>query len=189
MGAFAQDVRNFVDKAKRRRTLFTQKIAVEILSRLVQRSPVGNPELWAANAEQLTKREQHNFRATVAGDFGGKKQRPLSARTLKKRYPVLAGQGYVGGRFRGNWLVTIGGPSQGTISRVDPSGSETIDDGTATIRTLESGETIYIMNNLPYAQRLEYGWSKQAPAGMVRLTVAEFQAIVADAARAVSSAP
>jgi hypothetical protein len=31
---------------------------------------------------------------------------------------------------------------------------------------------------MPYALRLEYGWSKQAPAGMVRVTVAEFQAVV-----------
>ena len=45
------------------------------------------------------------------------------------------------------------------------------------------GATIYLVNNLPYAVRLEYGWSKQAPAGMVRITAAEFQSIVDDAAR------
>jgi hypothetical protein len=37
------------------------------------------------------------------------------------------------------------------------------------------GEIIYLTNSLPYARRLEYGWSKQAPAGMVRITVANFE--------------
>jgi len=36
---------------------------------------------------------------------------------------------------------------------------------------------IYLTNNLPYAQRLEEGYSQQAPAGMVALTIQEFQAI------------
>ncbi|NBT33816.1 MAG: hypothetical protein EBT13_18445 [Rhodobacteraceae bacterium] len=35
---------------------------------------------------------------------------------------------------------------------------------------------IYIQNNLPYANRLENGWSGQAPQGMVALTVAEVSA-------------
>jgi hypothetical protein len=45
----------------------------------------------------------------------------------------------------------------------------------------------FLTNNLPYALRLEYGWSKnQAPAGMVGLAVAEFQSIVRDAAAEVN---
>ncbi|WP_330210091.1 hypothetical protein [Pseudomonas sp. AM4(2022)] len=35
------------------------------------------------------------------------------------------------------------------------------------------------MNNLPYGPRLEYeGWSNQAPAGMVQITVTEFQMFI-----------
>lgn len=41
---------------------------------------------------------------------------------------------------------------------------------------------IFLTNNLPYIERLERGWSKQAPTGMVALTVAEFGGIAADAA-------
>jgi hypothetical protein len=40
-----------------------------------------------------------------------------------------------------------------------------------------NGQTIFITNSLPYAQRLEYGWSKQAPLGVVRITAVEFQSI------------
>ncbi len=39
----------------------------------------------------------------------------------------------------------------------------------------KAGDVIYLANSLPYIRRLEYGWSKQAPAGMVRGTVGEFQ--------------
>lgn len=43
---------------------------------------------------------------------------------------------------------------------------------------LKLGDVIYFTNNQPYARRLEFGWSSQAPLGMVRLTVANFQGIV-----------
>ncbi|VEB42983.1 Uncharacterised protein [Chromobacterium violaceum] len=35
------------------------------------------------------------------------------------------------------------------------------------------GVNAWLVNPMPYAVKLEYGWSKQAPAGMVRLTLAE----------------
>lgn len=34
-----------------------------------------------------------------------------------------------------------------------------------------------IENDVPYIERLEYGWSKQAPAGMLRVTEREAQTI------------
>ena len=42
------------------------------------------------------------------------------------------------------------------------------------------------MNNAPYAQRIENGWSRQAPQGLVGLTVVMFQQIVREAAEALS---
>lgn len=91
--------------------------------------------------------------------------------------------GYVGGRFRANWQVTIGSPAEGTIEAVDPIGQIPILSAQTVIADARCGPTIYIVNNLPYAIRLEYGWSKQAPAGMVRLAAIEFQQIVDNAAR------
>jgi hypothetical protein len=41
-----------------------------------------------------------------------------------------------------------------------------------------AGAVAFIFNNVVYIVPLEYGHSKQAPAGMVRVTVAEFQQIV-----------
>ena len=39
---------------------------------------------------------------------------------------------------------------------------------------LKIGDVFYFTNNQPYALRLEYGWSDQAPNGMVRLAIAKF---------------
>lgn len=41
-----------------------------------------------------------------------------------------------------------------------------------------SKHTLYWTNGLPYAERLENGWSRQAPAGMVDVTIAEMKPIV-----------
>jgi hypothetical protein len=91
--------------------------------------------------------------------------------------------GYVGGRFRGSWQVTVGAPADGQVSDIDPAGSATIIKAQATINGVSCGPPVYIVNNLPYAIPLEYGHSKQAPLGMVRLATKEFQRIVNEAAR------
>ena len=42
-----------------------------------------------------------------------------------------------------------------------------------------SGDVVYFVNGLPYAYRLENeGWSKQAPAGMIKISVTEFDQYV-----------
>lgn len=192
MGTFALQVRRFAETTREKADAAVRAVAIQMLARIVQRSPVGNPELWAANAEAITSREQHNYRVQIAADFGaarGKKMprnlRRRSARALTKLYPLSAGKGYVGGRFRGNWQITLGTPAAGAISDIDPGGANTIAKGTSALSAFKAGVPIFIMNNLPYGPRLEYeGWSKQAPAGMVRITVAEFRSIVSEEARA-----
>ncbi|WP_342049878.1 MULTISPECIES: HK97 gp10 family phage protein [unclassified Cupriavidus] len=79
------------------------------------------------------------------------------------------------GRFRGNWQVQYNlAPS--TVPTLDKSGGPTIAAANGALQTVVIGQTFYLVNHLPYAQRLEYGWSKQAPAGMVRLTLSEYDA-------------
>ena len=81
------------------------------------------------------------------------------------------------GRFRGNWQVGIGRIPTGTLDLNDKTGQATISKAQAAALSLEAGQSITLVNNLPYAQRLEDGWSAQAPAGMVALTVQDFQEI------------
>ena len=82
------------------------------------------------------------------------------------------------GRFRGNWQLAIGSVPEGTLELDDKTGTATIAKGAATVMGINAGDTIYFANNLPYARRLEEGYSQQAPAGMVALTIQEFQSIV-----------
>jgi hypothetical protein len=93
--------------------------------------------------------------------------------------------GYVGGRFRANWQYALGNFSTATSEDTDASGREAIGRITSKTPTEAAGLNHYITNSVPYGKRLEEGWSKrQAPHGMVGLTVEEFKPIVAAAARA-----
>lgn len=91
------------------------------------------------------------------------------------------------GRFRNNWNVSIGKPVSDTNEGVDPSGGKAIGKIAAVSATYKLGDTIWMSNGLPYAWRLETGWSKQAPAGMTGVTVQEFQAVFDKAAKSTKS--
>jgi hypothetical protein len=77
------------------------------------------------------------------------------------------------GRAKGNWQCTIGNPANTILEIEDPAG--TIADG-AMIATVPNpaGSKVYLTNNLPYIQKLEYGHSTKAPNGMVRISIDRF---------------
>lgn len=77
------------------------------------------------------------------------------------------------GRFRANWQVQQSLTAT-VVNGEDVGGAGTIAAGHAVIAGMRLGSKVYLLNHLPYAIPLEYGHSGQAPAGMVRTTVAEF---------------
>jgi hypothetical protein len=95
--------------------------------------------------------------------------------------------GYSGGRFKGSWMVSIGSPPTGISRMIDKDGSATLAAHASVISTAKAGEIQYLVNNTPYAKRLEEGWSRQAPYGMVALTVVEWNNIVNDAVNGVKA--
>lgn len=140
---FALSLARFAEKAPEQARTVVRKVAIETLTRVVLRTPVGNPSLW------------------------------------KGKPPA----GYVGGRLRANWFTSIGVPNHATSKAIDSSGAASINRGTATINAATTDQPIYLMNSLPYVREIEYeGHSRQAPAGMVRITVTEFQTMVDTAA-------
>lgn len=81
------------------------------------------------------------------------------------------------GRFRANWQYGFGAAPAGSIeiagtseSPAPPSPPPVLPKGTGV-------GVHYLVNNLPYAQALERGYSKQAPLGLVGLTVIEFSGL------------
>ena len=94
------------------------------------------------------------------------------------------------GRFRANWVTTTDSPNRSTNEGFDKLGEMAIEQATVTLATAKAGQVIYLANNLPYAQRLENGWSKQSrPNAMVALNVMNFQAAVDRAVAETKAAP
>jgi len=78
------------------------------------------------------------------------------------------------GRLRGNWQSSVNTAKTNTLTRTD-QGSATNEAG-AEISNTNIGDVFYMVNNLPYAARIENGYSNNAPAGMMRINVARAQA-------------
>lgn len=133
-------------------SLIVRGVGQWALAEVTQRSPVGQPELWQSTKD-----------AKYLGVYGTK------AETFK-----FAREGYVGGRFKGNWQVTVAAPAEGEVAGVDPTGAATLAAGNTVLASAPAeAREFWITNNLPYSERLEAGWSTQAPIGMVAATMAD----------------
>ena len=144
--SFSLDLKAFADKTNAKVNAAVREIVRGVDESLVEKSPVGNADLWA-HAESKPK-------------------------------------GYVGGRFRANWQYGENEIPSGELYEANngvgyPGASDTIERAMSKVSLEAGGKHHFLANNLPYAQRLEDGWSsKQAPAGMVAITVIEFDPIV-----------
>ncbi len=81
------------------------------------------------------------------------------------------------GRFRANWNVSWDVPNfaTGEQTNANRANAEILK---VVAQGAPMGGVTYLSNGLPYARRLEYGWSRQAPAGMVRISVAAVASFV-----------
>ena len=164
--SFADDLARFAADTKEKANTVVRKVVLDVGVSVVTKSPVGDPEYWLFNR--------------------GTSESPDYVHYLAYRDPP---EGYVGGHFRANWQYGDGAQPDGEVSSVDasPGGSVTIGAIVSKLPKEAAGKIHYLVNNLPYALRLEDGWSRQAPAGMVGLTVAEFHSMVEEAVREVGT--
>ncbi|QLL16529.1 hypothetical protein [Pseudomonas chlororaphis] len=185
-GSFALSLAEFAAQATEAIDASLREIIIEVGSSLIRMSPVGNPEIWAQNAvaTQYNKAvDEHNtaLRSDPANLTKAGRLKP--GRKLNDGMDIVAPEGYVGGRFRSNWHLSIDVVENVTFDEVDPDGQETIAALVSAVSDFTAGQVAYLINNLPYAIPLEFGHSTQAPSGMVRVTVARFQQIVQEAIR------
>ena len=89
------------------------------------------------------------------------------------------------GRFRMNWMASGGTPASGVTDATDKSGNIATGNATSFVLKAADWREFTLTNNLPYAQRLEYGWSQQAPQGMVRTNISRFQQLINEEANKV----
>ena len=191
--SFAATIATWVDKTKENNDKAVRATGMQILGRLIEISPVGDPRRWKINrAFAMARQHANKVNAAQRLKKGGKLKRGqkkhasvlVSFKTkngnVTFRQRGWAAKNYTGGRFRGNWQVSFDRPAVGAIDRVDKAGTATLAAGRDVLAHYDSGEygSIWFTNNVPYAQRLEYGWSKQAPAGIVRVVAAEINSKV-----------
>uniref|UniRef100_A0AB39ABE1 Tail completion or Neck1 protein n=1 Tax=Pectobacterium phage Amona TaxID=3158137 RepID=A0AB39ABE1_9CAUD len=186
---FGLSVRKWAEHVKERQEEVTRLAVFKVFARIIERSPVGNPDLW----ESLDNPRAVRYNQAVS-DYNDALRQDASNLTKNGRLKrglkvndsmeVKKPDGYTGGRFRANWQVGIDNIPTGQIDAVDPSGSKTTAAALSVLSTFKVGTTqrIYFVNNLPYGYPLEYeGHSKQAPAGMVRISCIEFDNFVKEA--------
>lgn len=185
---FGLAVRRWTEDVKDRHEEVTRIALFKIFARIVERSPVGNPELWEVNLTAASYNravKEHNAALRQQPENVTKNGRLRRGRKVRDSMEVKKPEGYTGGRFRGNWQIGLDDLPGEETGKIDKSGVSTMNAGAAVLRRFKVGttSTIYIVNNVPYAVPLEYGHSKQAPQGMVRLAVMEFTDAMNEALR------
>lgn len=79
------------------------------------------------------------------------------------------------GRARASWTIA-GGEANRTVA---PDGQHAYPAPTVPLNLMiRPGEAIWISNNLPYITALEDGHSRQAPGGMVALSIQEIRLVM-----------
>lgn len=115
-----------------------------------------------------------NFGVSLRNRVEGTKERIdlVARKTLFKLFSyVIQGSPVRTGRFRANWNLEFGTiDTTVTFSTV----LSRADTEIAKILTGPLDKVVYLSNCLPYSVKLEMGFSRQAPAGMVRLAVVQF---------------
>lgn len=78
------------------------------------------------------------------------------------------------GSAKASWLASVNQPDE-SIVNINGDGSESMAITTAIgqINLFQCGDTLYLQNNQPYIERLNDGWSEQAPSGFVDAIIAQ----------------
>lgn len=82
------------------------------------------------------------------------------------------------GQARSNWNAGISRPDFSTRPTEGRSGDRALQRGSRTIAAAKPGQAVHISNGLPYIQRLNEGWSSQAPAGYIERARAAASALL-----------
>ena len=91
---------------------------------------------------------------------------------------IIMDTAVLSGAARGNWQPDINLIQNDVLEIEDKSGNTTVAKVASKTNNLRLGQYFTLTNNLPYILRLEYGWSKKSPQGMLGINVMRFQNFV-----------
>ena len=116
----------------------------------------------------------------LAAKYKGDIDKTVRAATVLLAQKVVLRSPVDTGRLRANWQFQAGSYSTAVTEDTDKQGLAVLARLTSQIAASPVGGRVYISNSLPYAQRIEFeGWSHtKAPAGMVRISLAEMPAAI-----------
>lgn len=81
------------------------------------------------------------------------------------------------GSAKASWLVAYGQPSNKIVdvngNEADTAAAQAIEKGALEASKFKAGDTLYITNNQPYIERLNEGWSEQAPSRYIDQIIEE----------------
>lgn len=149
--SFDSDIKAFATKAKVSIDSAVRMVVMSLASQIDERSPVGDPLLWSSGF------------ITAASNLG---------------WMQPGAKGYLGGHFRANNQYKFGTLPTEEIAGVDQNGSKTMATLTSDLFAAPAAGVHYIANNVPYAVRLENGYSSQAPAGIYGLAMMSTMATI-----------
>jgi hypothetical protein len=115
----------------------------------------------------------------IAAKAGKSLEQTRRAVCIRLFSDIIAASPVDTGRFRGNWQTNVARPKDGAL----PIRARAAAEAEILVNLGSLGDVVYFANNLPYALRLEEGYSHQAPVGMVRTNVARFERLCAAEAR------
>ena len=90
------------------------------------------------------------------------------------------------GRLVANWQFGQYSPPTGIVNSVELGAGAVGKRIASEAATVKAGGEVWIVNNLPYAGKIEYGYSQKSPAGMVRVTLANLPASIESYLRSLS---
>jgi hypothetical protein len=168
--SFSGDVAKFRKDAVQKLDKQIRGVTLGLFRDVILATPVGNPELWERNRVAANYNQQvsvFNSGLRDNPDNLDKRGRLKRGRKLNDGMDIQKPKGYVGGRLRNSWYVTMDKPSDGSGREPNKAGAGSLTE----LKNIGVGGVCFLTNNLPYALPVEYGHSKQAPAGMVRINV------------------
>lgn len=139
MASFSIDLAKYAQARKLGIDEVVREIVTTVGTLVDERSPVGQPEIWAINVYR------------------------------KSRGLPLTPVGYIGGHFRANNQYKFGSPQDTVVEGEDPSGMMAMAMIKSKVAASPAAGVHYIGNALPYANALENGHSTQAPHGVYGL--------------------
>ncbi len=100
---------------------------------------------------------------------------PVGDPTLWKS---VAPANYIPGTLKKSWNLSFNGIQRNTLGQF-ASGEQITTGHGLSLKLGSETQKLTISNNQPYAERIENGWSTQAPNGMVKVSVSEFPELIA----------